>query len=181
MRHRDGDDSDGDSRSTVRFTSTPQESSGLRERVLDTEDAARGPLSGIFRLTDSPRVMRKLQEYERAGKRKKEEPPPHPVQQPQPPKPQVNWTIRQFHPLRWSRTDDGWIFNEHFFFGETFVISYSVLLFEYKKKVYTERALFLLVTREFNLKNASFYLLPKLVFHSLCFTVWTMTIHRFLD
>ncbi|XP_061939673.1 mucin-22 isoform X1 [Apis cerana] len=89
MRHRDGDDSDGDSRSTVRFTSTPQESSGLRERVLDTEDAARGPLSGIFRLTDSPRVMRKLQEYERAGKRKKEEPPPHPVQQPQPPKPQV--------------------------------------------------------------------------------------------
>nr|XP_034178062.1 hyphally regulated cell wall protein 3 isoform X4 [Osmia lignaria] len=89
MRHRDGDDSDGDSRSTVRFTSTPQESSGLRERVLDTEDAARGPLSGIFRLTDSPRVMKKLQEYERAGKRKKEEPAPHPAQQPQPAKPQV--------------------------------------------------------------------------------------------
>ncbi|XP_053998843.1 uncharacterized protein LOC128887216 isoform X1 [Hylaeus anthracinus] len=89
MRHRDGDDSDGDTRSTVRFTSTPQDSSGLRERVLDTEDAARGPLSGIFRLTDSPRVMKKLQEYERAGKRKKEEPAPHPVQQPQPPKPQV--------------------------------------------------------------------------------------------
>ncbi|XP_076389245.1 tripartite motif containing protein thin isoform X5 [Megachile rotundata] len=90
MRHRDGDDSDGDSRSTVRFTSTPQESSGLRERVLDTEDAARGPLSGIFRLTDSPRVMKKLQEYERAGKRKKEEPAPHPApQQQQPAKPQV--------------------------------------------------------------------------------------------
>lgn len=91
MRHRDGDDSDGDSRSTVRFTSTaPQESSGLRERVLDTEDAARGPLSGIFRLTDSPRVMKKLQECERAGKRKKEEPISQPqVQQPQPPKPQV--------------------------------------------------------------------------------------------
>ncbi|XP_043264358.1 serine-rich adhesin for platelets isoform X1 [Colletes gigas] len=89
MRHRDGDDSDGDTRSTVRFTSTPQESSGLRERVLDTEDAARGPLSGIFRLTDSPRVMKKLQEYERAGKRKKEEPAPHPVQQTPPPKPQV--------------------------------------------------------------------------------------------
>lgn len=182
MRHRDGDDSDGDSRSTVRFTSTPQESSGLRERVLDTEDAARGPLSGIFRLTDSPRVMRKLQEYERAGKRKKEEPPPHPVQQPQPPKPQVNWTIRQFHPLRWSRTDDGWIFNEHFFFS----VKHSLFPIPFfysntKKKVYTERALFLLVTREFNLKNASFYLLPKLLFHSLCFTVWTMTIHRFLD
>lgn len=92
MRHRDGDDSDGDSRSTVRFMSAPQESSGLRERVLDTEDAARGPLSGIFRLTDSPRVMKKLQEYERAGKRKKEEPASQLVPQPQPPKPQVRTT-----------------------------------------------------------------------------------------
>lgn len=96
MRHRDGDDSDGDSRSTVRFTSASQEPSagGLRERVLDTEDAARGPLSGIFRLTDSPRVMRKLQECERAGKRKKEEPANQPAQQPQPPKPQVRIAAR---------------------------------------------------------------------------------------
>lgn len=140
MRHRDGDDSDGDSRSTVRFTSTPQESSGLRERVLDTEDAARGPLSGIFRLTDSPRVMRKLQEYERAGKRKKEEPPPHPVQQPQPPKPQVNWTIRQFHPLRWSRTDDGWIFNEHFFFSVKHSLFPIPFFYSNTKKKYTRNA-----------------------------------------
>lgn len=140
MRHRDGDDSDGDSRSTVRFTSTPQESSGLRERVLDTEDAARGPLSGIFRLTDSPRVMRKLQEYERAGKRKKEEPPPHPVQQPQPPKPQVNWTIRQFHPLRWSRTDDGWIFNEHFFFRWNIRYFLFRSFIRIQKKKYTRNA-----------------------------------------
>jgi tripartite motif-containing protein 71 len=99
MRHRDGDDSDGDTRSTVRFTSAPQETSSLRERVLDTEDAARGPLSGIFRLTDSPRVMKKLQECERAGKRKKEEPASQPVQQPQPPKPQV----RESHASRSSR------------------------------------------------------------------------------
>ncbi|XP_023290109.1 uncharacterized protein DDB_G0290685 isoform X2 [Orussus abietinus] len=91
MRHRDGDDSDGDSRSTVRFTSTPQEQSqGLRERVLDTEDAARGPLSGIFRLTDSPRVMKKLQECERAVKRKKDEP-----QQPQPPAPKPQVQVRK--------------------------------------------------------------------------------------
>lgn len=183
MRHRDGDDSDGDSRSTVRFTSTPQESSGLRERVLDTEDAARGPLSGIFRLTDSPRVMRKLQEYERAGKRKKEEPPPHPVQQPQPPKPQVNWTIRQFHPLRWSRTDDGWIFNEHFFFrwNIRYFLFRSFIRIQ-KKSIHETRIVPpCYIAREFNLKNASFYLLPKLLFHSLCFTVWTMTIHRFLE
>lgn len=179
MRHRDGDDSDGDSRSTVRFTSTPQESSGLRERVLDTEDAARGPLSGIFRLTDSPRVMRKLQEYERAGKRKKEEPPPHPVQQPQPPKPQVNWTIRQFHPLRWSRTDDGWIFNEHFFFrwNIRYFLFRSFIRIQ-KKKVYTERALFPLVTSHANLiwkMQASIYYFCSIHFVSQ-FERW-----RFID
>lgn len=91
MRHRDGEDSDGDTRSTVRFNSATQEQSGLREKVLDTEDAARGPLSGIFRLTDSPRVMKKLQECERAGKRKKDD-----VAQPPPlqtPKPQVNFSF----------------------------------------------------------------------------------------
>ena len=88
MRHRDGEESDGDTRSTVRFTSTPADLSP-REKILDTEDAARGPLSGIFRLTDSPRVMKKLQECERAGKRKKEEPAPV---QPPTPKPQVSHT-----------------------------------------------------------------------------------------
>ncbi|KAF7396540.1 hypothetical protein HZH66_007402 [Vespula vulgaris] len=103
MRHRDGDDSDGDSRSTVRFTSTPQES-GLRERVLDTEDAARGPLSGIFRLTDSPRVMKKLQECERAGKRKKEE-SAQPAQ-PQTPKPQVQVRIAPTAMARQVSEDD---------------------------------------------------------------------------
>lgn len=99
MRHRDGEESDGDTRSSVRFTSssTTAEQSP-RERVLDTEDAARGPLSGIFRLTDSPRVMKKLQECERAGKRKKEEPTP--TSQPPAPKPQVNFFInfRSFFP-----------------------------------------------------------------------------------
>ncbi|XP_053597877.1 probable serine/threonine-protein kinase DDB_G0282963 isoform X2 [Microplitis demolitor] len=73
MRHRDGEESDGDTRSSVRFTSSTD--SNQREKVLDTEDAARGPLSGIFRLTDSPRVMKKLQECERASKRKKDDPP----------------------------------------------------------------------------------------------------------
>ncbi|XP_043270624.1 RING finger protein nhl-1 isoform X3 [Venturia canescens] len=85
MRHRDGEESDGDTRSTVKFSSAPAESA-QREKVLDTEDAARGPLSGIFRLTDSPRVMKKLQECERAGKRKKEEPA---APQPPAPKPQI--------------------------------------------------------------------------------------------
>lgn len=91
MRNRDGDDSDGGdprSQAGVRFNAG-QEPSALRdrERVLDTEDASRGPLSGIFRLTDSPRVMKKLNECERAGKRKKDEPPTS--QQQQQAKPQV--------------------------------------------------------------------------------------------
>ncbi|KAJ8675930.1 hypothetical protein QAD02_011716 [Eretmocerus hayati] len=78
MRNRDGDDSDGglEQRSQgVRFNA-PQESSALRERerVLDTEDASRGPLSGIFRLTDSPRVIKRLNECERADRKKKDEP-----------------------------------------------------------------------------------------------------------
>ncbi|XP_034950960.1 RING finger protein nhl-1 isoform X2 [Chelonus insularis] len=83
MRHRDGEESDGDTRSIVRFTPTTDQPP--RERILDTEDAARGPLSGIFRLTDSPRVMKILQEYERASKRKKEEPssPTHFTPKPQ--------------------------------------------------------------------------------------------------
>lgn len=91
MRHRDGDESDGDSRSTVRFTGTTGGTEqSPREKVLDTEDAARGPLSGIFRLTDSPRVMKKLQECERAGKRKKDEPV---VPQTPTPKPQVKFFV----------------------------------------------------------------------------------------
>ncbi|KAL7303146.1 hypothetical protein TKK_0004356 [Trichogramma kaykai] len=98
MRNREGDDSDGGDGGGVsgQNTSTTSGRSGAsvrfnapnsgggdhhhhhsarehRERVLDTEDASRGPLSGIFRLTDSPRVIKKLNECERAGKRKKSE------------------------------------------------------------------------------------------------------------
>ncbi|XP_050539540.1 RING finger protein nhl-1 isoform X1 [Daktulosphaira vitifoliae] len=69
-RHGLGDntDSDTDTRS-VRF-SEPSIVHRERERVLDTEDVAKGPLSGITRLYDSPRVMKRLQESE--NKEKKE-------------------------------------------------------------------------------------------------------------
>lgn len=93
MRQRDGEDSDGDSRA-VRFTGAqpdPATPAIPREKVLDTEDAGKGPLSGIFRLTDSPRVMLKLQECERIGKKKKEE--VHNPPQQQQPKPQVCFTV----------------------------------------------------------------------------------------
>ncbi|KAE8746007.1 hypothetical protein FOCC_FOCC007265, partial [Frankliniella occidentalis] len=49
----------------VRFQEQQQ-----RERVLDTEDVSKGPLSGITRLYDVPRVMKRLQESELKEKNK---------------------------------------------------------------------------------------------------------------
>lgn len=66
---------------SVRFSDNVQHAKEKdRERVLDTEDVAKGPLSGITRLYDSPRVMRRLQETE--TKKTKKEKEPTPVQQP---------------------------------------------------------------------------------------------------
>ncbi|XP_044734626.1 RING finger protein nhl-1 [Chrysoperla carnea] len=82
-RHGQDNDSDNDTQTNrgVRFTDQqPKE----RERVLDTEDATRGPLSGISRLLDLPRVMQRLQESEDRSKKKEKEPPVvTPVVQPQ--------------------------------------------------------------------------------------------------
>ncbi|XP_017784804.1 PREDICTED: RING finger protein nhl-1 [Nicrophorus vespilloides] len=79
-RHGEND-SDTEQSSRVRFSEQQHKE---RERVLDTEDVARGPLSGITRLADSPRVMKKLQESESGKKKEKEIPTPVPA--PQPPK-----------------------------------------------------------------------------------------------
>jgi len=48
----------------VRFEGPPKD----RERVLDTEDVTKGPISGITRLFDSPRVIQRLAEMERGPK-----------------------------------------------------------------------------------------------------------------
>lgn len=76
-------DSDTDTRS-VRFSET-NTVHREREKVLDTEDVAKGPLSGITRLYDSPRVMKRLIESENKDKKEvivpKPQAPP-PVQQP---------------------------------------------------------------------------------------------------
>ncbi|XP_057373034.1 serine-rich adhesin for platelets-like [Daphnia carinata] len=79
MRHHDSGDSDNEPASrSVRFqsgetgTSDSPANKKERQRVLDTEDAARGPLSGITRLSDSPRVIKRLQEV---GRKKKATPP----------------------------------------------------------------------------------------------------------
>lgn len=46
---------------------------------MDTEFVSRGNLSGIIRLADSPRVMKRLQEQDRPKKEKKEVVQPQPV------------------------------------------------------------------------------------------------------
>ncbi|KAI4468896.1 e3 ubiquitin-protein ligase nhlrc1-related [Holotrichia oblita] len=91
--HQTGGDNDSDNEllssgrggSGVRFSEQQQQQHKERERVIDTEDVARGPLSGITRLADSPRVMQKLQDISSGKKREKETaPPPTPQVQTQP-------------------------------------------------------------------------------------------------
>ncbi|KAL1491911.1 hypothetical protein ABEB36_012432 [Hypothenemus hampei] len=74
------DESDNETRG-VRFHDQQQKTQE-RERPLDTEDVTKGPLSGITRLADSPRVMKKLQENP-TGKKKEKEPAAQPPKQPQ--------------------------------------------------------------------------------------------------
>jgi len=56
-----------------------EDSKTNRPKCFDTEDVSRGPLSGIVRIFDSPKVIQRLQERDVLIKRKKEEaknPPP---------------------------------------------------------------------------------------------------------
>lgn len=80
---RDGSENDVFGSRSVRFARQQQEQTHegtIRERVLETEDATRGPLSGICRLMDSPRVMERLQQQEQRQKvqQSKPQPPPQP-------------------------------------------------------------------------------------------------------
>lgn len=81
-RHQQDNESDNEQTTRgVRFSE--QQTKNERERPIDTEDVARGPLSGITRLADSPRVMKKLQENENGKKKEKPTPsPPQPAPQP---------------------------------------------------------------------------------------------------
>ncbi|XP_037049181.1 RING finger protein nhl-1 isoform X3 [Bradysia coprophila] len=72
--HQNDDNSDNEQGRNVRFNEKDKEKE--RDRVIDTEDVARGHLSGIIRLTDSPRVMKRLQEQEKGKKEKKIEATP---------------------------------------------------------------------------------------------------------
>ncbi|XP_066977203.1 RING finger protein nhl-1 [Macrobrachium rosenbergii] len=64
-----------DEERSVRFS---EEDGSKRQRVIDSEDVSRGPLSGIIRLYDSPRVMKRFQEREQNKNKKKDEPPKTP-------------------------------------------------------------------------------------------------------
>lgn len=80
-RHAAGEN-DSDTETTgrgVRFTEQHKEK---EIKSVDTEEVTRGPLSGIQRLADSPRVMKKLQETENTKKKEKEAPPVQPAVQP---------------------------------------------------------------------------------------------------
>uniref|UniRef100_A0A1L8DSH5 Putative ring finger protein nhl-1 isoform x2 n=1 Tax=Nyssomyia neivai TaxID=330878 RepID=A0A1L8DSH5_9DIPT len=64
--HQGENDSDTEPSRSVRFHEKEKEKE--RDRVIDTEDVARGQLSGIIRMTDSPRVMKRIQEQTRVKK-----------------------------------------------------------------------------------------------------------------
>ncbi|CAD7078571.1 unnamed protein product [Hermetia illucens] len=78
--HQNENDSDSEVNRNVRFN---EKDTKERDRVLDTEDVSRGQLSGIIRLSDSPRVLKRLQEQGK-DKKEKKEPAPPPVQQAKP-------------------------------------------------------------------------------------------------
>uniref|UniRef100_A0A8D9BRK9 RING finger protein nhl-1 n=1 Tax=Cacopsylla melanoneura TaxID=428564 RepID=A0A8D9BRK9_9HEMI len=84
FRHGAGEaDSDSETHGgrSVRFNETHAPPAKEREKVLDTEDVAKGPLSGITRLLDSPRVMKKLLDSSIKKTKKENEPaPPLPTQ-----------------------------------------------------------------------------------------------------
>merc|ERR1712213_232888 len=73
------DDDDGDRRNSKAMDEDPM-TKKERNKVIDTEDASRGPLSGCIRLADSSRVIQRLKEREMELTRpkKKDTPPPAP-------------------------------------------------------------------------------------------------------
>lgn len=79
--HQQDNDSDTEQTHNVKVADKPKE----KEKVADTEDATRGPLSGIFRLSDCPRVMQRILDCDSGKKKEKKEPPPQTPKPVQPP------------------------------------------------------------------------------------------------
>jgi len=85
---RGGDDDDDNDRRNSKHIDEDPMTKKERNKVIDTEDCSRGPLSGCIRLADSGRVIQRLKEREmELAKPKKATPPPAP--KPAAPKPVV--------------------------------------------------------------------------------------------
>lgn len=81
-------DNDSDTEQSSRTVKAEQKEKE-KEKVADTEDATRGPLSGIYRLSDCTRVMQRILDADSGKKKEKKEPPPPPPKPVQPtPQPQ---------------------------------------------------------------------------------------------
>ncbi|GFQ64950.1 RING finger protein nhl-1 [Trichonephila clavata] len=77
---------------TVRFADEPQQP---RERIFDLDDASKGPLSGVVKLLDSPKVLERLHQNEVKQKlSEKEKPASTPAPTPAPVTPTVTQTKR---------------------------------------------------------------------------------------
>lgn len=93
-------DNDSDTEQSTRAAVKAEQKEKEKEKVADTEDATRGPLSGIFRLSDCPRVMQRIMDVDSGKKKEKKEPPPPP--KPVQPAPQP----RRPAPARQQSEDD---------------------------------------------------------------------------
>lgn len=82
VRSHQNDDSDTETATQVAAKAELKQKE--KEKVTDTEDATRGPLSGIFRLGDCPRVMQRMLDVDSGKKKEKKEPPPPPPKPVQP-------------------------------------------------------------------------------------------------
>ncbi|XP_055921453.1 RING finger protein nhl-1 isoform X2 [Eupeodes corollae] len=78
VRSHQNEDSDTEPQRAVRSEKDVKD----RDRVLDTEDVSRGQLSGIIRLCDCPRVIKRLNEQGKEKKEKKETPAATPAAKP---------------------------------------------------------------------------------------------------
>ncbi|CAG9562149.1 unnamed protein product [Danaus chrysippus] len=93
-------DNDSDTEQSARVVKSEHKEKE-KEKVADTEDATRGPLSGIFRLSDCPRVIQRILDVDSGKKKEKKEPPPPPKPVQPAPQPQ-----RRQPPVRQQSEDD---------------------------------------------------------------------------
>merc|ERR1739848_941797 len=75
---RGDEDEEGDRRKSLHMEDEDKAAAKkIRNKVIETEDASRGPLSGCIRLADSSRVIQRLKEHEmELARPKKKEPSP---------------------------------------------------------------------------------------------------------